>query len=185
MMRTIWIFGVAAALVSAACNDKGSDKSAPAPSQPAPAEAPAATSVAPVASPSAAPSAAPAPAPKIEIQIASVANTMAFDKKALTVPAGAEVHITLKNNATMETLPHNWVLVRPGTEAKVASDGLEKAPDAGYVVEGDNVLAHTPLAPPGKSVELTFTAPAPGRYPYICTFPGHYLMMKGVLTVTP
>jgi azurin len=180
----ILIFALAAALACAACNDKGSDQSPPAPNQAAP--TPAAPSAAPLAAPAPTPSAAPAPsAPKVEIQIASVANQMAFDKKALTVMTGAVVHLTLKNNATMETLPHNWVLVRTGTEAKVAADGLDKAPDAGYVVEGDNVLAHTPLAPPGKSVEVTFTAPAPGKYPYICTFPGHYIMMKGVLTVTP
>jgi len=41
------------------------------------------------------------------------------------------------------------------------------------------------LVEPGTSGETTFTAPAAGTYPYICTFPGHYLMMKGVLTVTP
>jgi len=179
-MRILILCG-AAALVCAACNDKGAEQSPPAPSQVA-----SATSAAPATAPPPAPSALPAPsAPKVEIQIASVANLMAFDKKALTVPTGAEVHLTLKNNATMQTLPHNWVLVRTGTEAKVAAEGLDKAADAGYVVEGDNVLAYTPLAPPGKSVEVTFTAPGPGKYPYICTFPGHYIMMKGVLTVTP
>jgi azurin len=177
------MYGLTAVLACAACNDKSSTSSAPAPSD-APL-APVATSAAPVVAPSATPSAPPPAAPKVEIQIASLANLMAFDKKALTVPTGAEVHLTLKNNATLETLPHNWVLVQPGTEAKVAAEGLDKAPDAGYVVEGDNVLAHTPLAPPGKSVEVTFNAPAPGKYPYICTFPGHYVMMKGVLTVTP
>ena len=49
---------------------------------------------------------------------------------------------------------------------------------------GTLVLAFTPLAAPKQAAEVTFTAPAPGKYPYICTFPGHYLLMKGVLTVT-
>jgi azurin len=175
--------GLAAALVLAACTQKNNEGqgSAPVPAPAAPTSA--ATSV--TVTPPAAPSETAAPAPRVDIQIASVGNQMAFDKKTLTVPAGAEVHLTLKNNATMDTLPHNWVLVKPGTEAKVAAEGLAKAPDAGYVVEGENVLAHTPLAPPGKSTEVTFTAPAAGTYPYICSFPGHYLMMKGLLTVTP
>jgi azurin len=47
------------------------------------------------------------------------------------------------------------------------------------------VLAYTQMAPSGTTSEVTFTAPAAGAYPYICTFPGHYMMMKGVLTVTP
>ncbi len=34
---------------------------------------------------------------------------------------------------------------------------------------------------PGTSVDFSFTAPPAGDYPYICTFPGHYIMMKGLL----
>jgi azurin len=118
--------------------------------------------------------------------MSTVGNTMLYDKKTLSVPTGALVHLTLKNNATMKTLPHNWLLLQPGTEAKVAAEGLAKAPDAGYVFDGQpNVIAHTGLALPGESTEVTFTAPAPGTYPYICTVPGHYMMMKGVMTVTP
>jgi azurin len=129
----------------------------------------------------------PKPAQHVEIQITSVANTMAFDKTKLSVPAGAEVHLTMKNNATMATLPHNWVLVKPGTEASVAASGLKLGEPAGYFdVRDKNALVHTPMAKPGETTEVTFTAPAePGDYPYICTFPGHYMMMKGVLTVTP
>jgi azurin len=110
---------------------------------------------------------------------------MAFDKAELSAPTGAEVHLVLKNNGKTITMTHNWVLVRKGTEAKVALAGLQEAPDAGYVVPSYNVLAYTPLALPKESVEVTFTAPRPGEYPYICTFPGHYLAMKGVFTVTP
>ena len=146
------------------------------------------TPVATTPPPAASTAAAPAPstaAQKVEIQIESVKNTMAYDKTKLTVPTGAEVHLVLVNHATMQTLPHNWVLVQPGTQAKVAAQGLAEAPDAGWVVEGPNVLAYTPLAPPGGTTEVTFTAPAPGTYPYICTVPGHYMMMKGTLTVTP
>jgi len=111
---------------------------------------------------------------------------MIYDKTALTVPAGAEVHLVLKNNATMTTLPHNWALVKPGTEASVAAAGLKLGEPAGYFdVRDKDTLAHTPMAKPGESTEVTFTAPEAGTYPYICTVPGHYMLMKGVLTVTP
>ncbi len=126
-------------------------------------------------------------APHVEIQIASLANEMKFDKTALTVPAGAEVHLVLKNNATMSTLPHNWVLVKTGTEASVAAAGLKRGDPAGYIdVMDRDMLAFTPLAKPGETTEVTFTAPSvAGTYPYICTMPGHYMLMKGLLTVTP
>ena len=126
-------------------------------------------------------------APHVEIQIASVANEMKFDKTALTVPAGAEVHLVLKNNATVSTLPHNWVLVKTGTEASVAAAGLKRGEPAGYIdVVDRDMLAFTPLAKPGETAEVTFSAPSEaGTYPYICTMPGHYMLMKGLLTVTP
>jgi azurin len=138
---------------------------------------------------------APAPAPEppkkavphVELEIASVANTMTFDKGSLTVPAGAEVHMKFTNHSNMTTLPHNWVLVKPGTEASVAAAGLKLGEPAGYLDMRDkDILANVPMAKQGESSEATFNAPEePGKYPYICTVPGHYMLMKGVLTVTP
>jgi azurin len=95
------------------------------------------------------------------------------------------VHVTFKNSGTQDVMQHNWALVMPGKEASVAAAGLARAVTTGYVVPGPDVLAYTPMSKPGETVDTTFTAPAPGTYPYICTFPGHYILMKGVLTVTP
>jgi azurin len=53
-----------------------------------------------------------------------------------------------------------------------------------YVPASPRILHATPLVEPGRRAELAFTAPAtPGRYPYLCTFPGHWRMMRGVLIV--
>ena len=142
--------------------------------------APPATSAAP------APTASEAPVVKVELEIASVGDTMTFDKAKLTAPAKSQVHLVFKNNAKLDALPHNWVLVHEKTEAKVAADGLALGVDAGYIPTSDDVFAATPLTPPKGQSEVTFTAPKyPGDYPYICTVPGHYLSMKGVFTVTP
>lgn len=142
--------------------------------------APPATSTAP------APTASAAPVVKVELEIASVGDTMAFDKAKLTAPAKSQVHLVLKNNSKLDALPHNWVLVHEKTEAKVAADGLAQGVDAGYIPVSEDVFAATPLAPPKGQSEIAFTAPKyPGDYPYICTVPGHYLSMKGVFTVTP
>ena len=180
-MRTLTMALISLALTTGASCSKNDDSSSPS-STAAPATTPAASVPAKVE-----PAAAPAKAAqKVELSIASVANTMTYDKTSLTVPAGAEVHLTLKNNATMSTLPHNWVLAKSGTEASVAAAGLKMGEPAGYIdVRDKDILAFSPQAKPGESSEVTFTAPAAGAYPYICTTPGHYLMMKGVLTVTP
>jgi azurin len=128
-------------------------------------------------------SALAAPA-KVKLAIASVGDTMAFDKTTLEVPAGATVTLTLKNNGKSEAMVHNWVLVKAGTEADVGNNGAAAGEAKGFIPDSPNVLAHTKLAKPGKSVTVTFTAPATaGDYPYICSYPGHYVFMKGVLKV--
>ena len=34
-----------------------------------------------------------------------------------------------------------------------------------------------------STADATFSLSAPGEYPFICSFPGHYMLMKGTLTV--
>jgi azurin len=173
--KTSWILLLA--MVGCTTSNKNENK-------PQPDAQPAAPTAQPA--PSAPPTASAAPA-HVELQIASVGDTMAYDKTTLTVPAKAEVHLVLKNNAKLDVLPHNWVLVHEKTEAKVAAEGLPRGKEHDYLPENsEDVIAATPLALPGKTTEVTFTAPKyPGKYPYICTVPGHYVMMKGVLDVTP
>lgn len=159
----------------AACNNPTQDNKAQPSAQP-----PTTASAAPT------PPVSAAPLQKVELEIESVGDTMTYDKTALSVPKNSQVHIVFKNNAKLEALPHNWVLVHEGSEARVAADGLALGLDAGYTPTSDDVLASVPLAPRGTTSEATFIAPKfAGKYPYICTVPGHYLMMKGVLTVTP
>jgi azurin len=151
--------------------------------KPAPAANTAATATPDPAKPTAAPTAA---TPATELHIESVGNQMKFDKDSLTVKTGAKVHLTFVSHSTLAVMPHNWVLAKPGTEAAVALAGLNKGEAADYVDPGPNVLAHTALANGDKkTVDVTFTAPAPGTYPYICTVPGHYVVMHGKLIVTP
>ena len=48
----------------------------------------------------------------------------------------------------------------------------------------DDVLFFTDIIEPGKSFTIHFTAPAErGEYPYLCTFPGHWQIMNGVMIV--
>ena len=52
------------------------------------------------------------------------------------------------------------------------------------IPESDDILHHSSLVLPGKSETIEFTAPSePGDYPYICTYPGHWILMNGVMKV--
>ena len=53
-----------------------------------------------------------------------------------------------------------------------------------YVPKSTKVLFHTGMVPPDSTEALRFTAPKKtGEYPYICTFPGHWVIMRGVMVV--
>ncbi len=143
---------------------------------------------APEASPAAAAAAAPAADPNakadVELNIGSKGDEMAFDVTELTVKAGQMVKLTFKNNTKSSGMQHNWVLVKAGSETEVANAGMQASEANNWVAEGPNVIAHTALAKnPGDTVSVVFKAPEAGSYPYICTFPGHSVVMKGVLKV--
>lgn len=106
-------------------------------------------------------------------------SEMRFDVASLKVPAGKEITIALENAGTDPTMPHNMVIVNLGTGAAVGQDGL-KFEENSYVKPEDNrVIAKSPLAPMGEVVYFTFTTPAAGEYDFICSYPGHWGMMKG------
>ena len=55
----------------------------------------------------------------------------------------------------------------------------------GYVPARPDVVASLPLVFPGNSKVLDFVAPTtPGKYDVLCTFPGHWRLMRAVMIVT-
>jgi azurin len=84
-------------------------------------------------------------------------------------------------------MAHNFVLLKIGTNIdKFLADGApHRATDFISPALMSSVIAQKSLAGPGETVQVTFTVPSkPGRYPYLCTFAGHYQAgMKGVLIV--
>jgi len=122
----------------------------------------------------------------IRIVIEPQGNQMLFQQDELTVQAGQEVTIVFENTATSPAMEHNVVVLNTNNEATINRVGQAalSAGDNEYIPEDDAIIAATPLAKPGETVEVTFTAPSePGSYEYICTFPGHYAMMRGTMVV--
>ena len=134
-----------------------------------------------------APAATPSPIPKptvppITLELASKGEEMSYINNHFEVPAGAQVTLKLINNSM--SLMHNWVLVKPGQADVVATDGAAAGEGNDYLVKGDKrVIAATRMAKAKETVEVTFPAPPPGTYPFLCTFPGHAAMMHGELVV--
>ena len=120
----------------------------------------------------------------IVIEIASKGEELFFDKTELRVSAGQVVTLRFKNNSAVQQ--HNWILIKGGDAeaAAIANAGLTAGPAANYLpADKSNIIAESPLANGNETVEVTFTAPAPGTYLYICTVPGHYPLMQGKLVV--
>jgi azurin len=126
--------------------------------------------------------------PNVEVvRMKTVREEMRFDKKEFTVTAGKQVELVLENPDAMQ---HNLVIGKPKSMEIIglAADKLITAKDGAernYVPSISQVIAATPLVNPDQTFRLKFTAPtAPGDYPFVCTFPGHWRMMNGVMKVT-
>jgi azurin len=134
----------------------------------------------------AAPTAAPAAGgAAVTLDIGSKGDELAYDKTTLEAPAGSKITLNFKNNSNPgANLLHNWVLAKPGTAEAVEADGIAAGEANSYIKPNDDrVLAFTKMIKGGETASVTFDAPAAGEYPYVCTFPGHGVLMKGTLTI--
>ncbi|WP_425636515.1 plastocyanin/azurin family copper-binding protein [Algoriphagus yeomjeoni] len=115
-----------------------------------------------------------------------VPEMMKFDLESFKVKAGDKIILEIDNLDGME---HNLLIAKPGTLEKVgaAADAMLRDPKASekfYVPEIPEVLFSTKMIGPQELYTLTFTAPTtPGKYPFACTFPGHWRMMNGIMVV--
>jgi len=148
------------------------------------------------------PAAAPVQSGPVDAEIPSVMNgptqiiqvsaddTMRFNGNRFTVHTAQPVRIELTNKGhrAKEEMAHNFVILQPGTHPTAFNLASAQAKATDYLPpdQMDQVFAHTDLAGPGQIVAVEFTAPAPGQYPFLCNFPGHFAAgMKGVMTVMP
>jgi azurin len=130
---------------------------------------------------------------KADVKVTITGNdTMQYDKNEFTVTVGQTVALTLKNvgQLPVEAMGHNLVILKPGTDmakfAMAGMSGLSETPKR-YVPKEkewtDKIIVQTKVLGPGQEETIAFTAPEAGTYDYLCTFPGHFAIMKGKMIV--
>ena len=119
---------------------------------------------------------------EVQVEVKPLGNQMKYETTQFEVKAGQKVTLIMNNTASSPAMKHNVVILTDknavqeiGTAAITAKDHLPDHPA---------IYAATPLADAGQTTSVTFTAPEKkGNYLYICTYPGHYMMMQGTMIV--
>ena len=126
------------------------------------------------------------------IVISTIRTQMKYDVQSFTVKPGARVKLTFRNP---DELPHNIIICTPGsTGGKDKGEELIKAvlelgargQELGWEPKDHPRILHSSgMIQPGKETVLWFKAPQKeGNYPYVCTYPGHFTLMNGLMTVS-
>ncbi|QDU19374.1 PVC-type heme-binding CxxCH protein [Urbifossiella limnaea] len=122
------------------------------------------------------------------VRVGTLTDQMLYSTDRLVVQAGRPVEFVFENT---DIMPHNFVITRPGALAEVGNlaEAFATQPGAAenhYVPPAPpgSILLASNLLAPQQAQQLRFQAPAaPGVYPYVCTYPGHWRRMHGALYV--
>ncbi len=112
-------------------------------------------------------------------------DQMKFDKKIIKVNSNQKVTVTLNHTGRFPaaSMGHNFVLVKNDVDINEYALRAAGARNSEYIPEGENEIAYTKMLGGGESDTITFDAPEPGTYTFICSFPGHYQLMMGEFIV--
>jgi plastocyanin len=116
--------------------------------------------------------------PDTTLVLRAASSALEFQPPAISARQGTLVRLRFINAGT---LPHNVVLVRDENDIDQLAIAAYQAAATGYVPVDlkAKLIAYSALASPGDTVEVSFTAPPPGVYRYVCLFPGHANSMWG------
>lgn len=119
------------------------------------------------------------------VVITPVGNEMRFEQTEIHATAGETLRVVMRNTATSPAMYHNVLFVTDRQSIDPVCRAAMAAADRDYIPDHPAVLGSTPMAAPGETTEFLFTVPeTPGEYPYVCTFPGHCILMQGTLHVS-
>jgi azurin len=120
------------------------------------------------------------------VRITALQAQMKFDITRFSAAAGQQVEIVFVN---ADEMPHNLIVTAQGALETVSlkAEAMAAGPDGfakNFVPDTTDVLFATRLIKQNETTRLRFTAPStPGSYPFVCTFPGHWRTMNGVMEV--
>ena len=126
--------------------------------------------------------------PKVDVHVdINGTDTMMYSKTQFEVKSGQKVKLTFNNTGKLPkaAMGHNVVILKKSVDLIEFCTEAVKFPTEGYFPKSreKDVIGRTKLLGPGEKDEIYFTAPAPGTYEYVCTFPGHFALMKGKMIV--
>ncbi len=111
---------------------------------------------------------------------------MKFNTSKITVKSGKLVKLTLKHigNLDVQVMGHNFVLLKDKVDIVEFANKAAMASKNQYIpIESNEVIAYTDMIGGGQETTIEFLPPEVGIYNFICSFPGHYAMMKGKFIV--
>jgi azurin len=114
-------------------------------------------------------------------------DQMKYNLTELKATAGQPIKLTLKHTGKfpITAMGHNVVILKQGTDVDAFAAKALEAKDNQYIPKSEegSIVAHTKLLGGGEEDTITFTVAEKGTYTFICSFPGHYTLMKGTLVV--
>ncbi len=125
------------------------------------------------------------------VRISCVPERMLFSVRQFAVTPGQPVKVVFTNP---DATDHNMVFVKPDALAEVgmAANAMARDPknaNSDFVPPDKKslILHASPMIGPTRKTQvhvLRFQAPTePGVYPFVCTFPGHWVIMNGNMVV--
>ena len=116
-----------------------------------------------------------------------MAEGLRFDPPRFEAKAGELLQLQLEN-VDPSHLAHNLVVVAPGQVQEVVKQAMEMGeagPNQAFVPKHPAIIAaSSKLVDPEKKLQVRFTVPSePGVYGYVCTVPGHGMVMYGAMYV--
>ncbi|MGB0761495.1 MAG: DUF7133 domain-containing protein, partial [Rubripirellula sp.] len=125
------------------------------------------------------------------INISCLPEVMRFTTEQFSVRSGQPVKVVFTNP---DATDHNLVIVKQGAleEVGMAANAMARDPknaNSDFIPKEKRslILQATKMIGPTRKSRvhvLRFQAPEePGIYPYVCTFPGHWVVMKGIMVV--
>ncbi len=113
-------------------------------------------------------------------------DVMKFNTNEIKVKSGQKVKLTLRHIGKLDIkiMGHNFVILKKDVDISEFAALAASANDNQYIPkDSEDILVHTDLIGGGQTTSIEFDAPEAGTYSFLCSFPGHYAMMKGTFIV--